>query len=115
MDEVIPRQGIAKRPSSSLIPGTKSSTTETASKKDGYPITFRHIGKGGYELTLYATTPANRKKWMEHIGEQQALLRSRGDFYNKTTISANFFTSANKVNCVAPFGMFGISPSCGIY
>jgi hypothetical protein len=105
MDEVIPRLGIAKRPSSSLIPGAKSNATET-SKKEGFPITFRHIGKGGYELTLYATTQGNRKKWMEHIGEQQALLRSRGNFYNKTLISSQFFTAANKVNCVAPFGEF---------
>ena len=103
MDEVIPKLGIAKRPSSSLIPGAKSSTNDS-SKKDGFPITFRHLGKGGYELTLYANTAGARNKWMEHIGDQQAILRKRGDFYNRSILSSNFFSASNKVNCVAPFG-----------
>lgn len=101
MDEVIPRLGIAKRPSSSLIPGAKNSTTDS-SKKD-FPITFKHLGKGGYELTLYASTQGARKKWMEHIGDQQAILRKRGDFYNRSILNNNFFSAANRVNCVAPF------------
>lgn len=104
MDEVIPKLGIAKRPSSSLIPGAKNNTADN-SKKDGFPITFRHLGKGGYELTLYASTQGARKKWMEHIGDQQTILRKRGDFYNRSILSNNFFTSVNRVNCVAPFGM----------
>lgn len=104
MDEVIPKQGVVKRPSSSLIPGTKSNTTE-ASKKEGFPISFRHLGrKGAYELTLYTSTAGVRKKWLEHIGEQQAILRARGNFHNNTILSDNFFTAANRVNCVAPFG-----------
>ncbi|KAG9234100.1 CNH domain-containing protein [Amylocarpus encephaloides] len=102
MDEVIPKLGVVKRPSSSLIPGTKSTTSDN-SKKEGFPITFRHIGKGGYELTLYANTPGSRNKWMEHIGEQQAILRARGDFYNRSILSSSFFTNVNRVNCVAPF------------
>jgi hypothetical protein len=102
MEEVIPKLGVVKRPSSSLIPGTKTSMTDS-SKKEGFPITFRHLGKGGYELALYATTQGSRKKWMEHIGEQQSILRKRGDFYNRSILSSNFFSSANRVNCVAPF------------
>ncbi|KAF8859830.1 CNH-domain-containing protein [Acephala macrosclerotiorum] len=101
MEEVMPKLGMVKRPSSSLIPGTK--TTAADNKKDGFPITFRHLGKGGYELTLYSTTAAGQSKWMEHIGEQQAILRKRGDFYNRSILSNNFFSSINRVNCVAPF------------
>jgi hypothetical protein len=112
MEEVMPKVGMVKRPSSSLIPGAKTTTTD--SKKDGYPITFRHLGKGGYELTLYSLTAAGRSKWMEHIGEQQAILRKRGDFYNRATLSSGFFSSMNRVNCVAPFGLsshvFNVSP-----
>jgi hypothetical protein len=104
MEEVIPKLGIAKRPSSSLIPGTNKASSDS-SKKEGFPITFRHLGKGGYELTLYANTQGSRMKWMEHIGEQQAILRKRGDFYNKAILSSAFFSAANRVNCVAPFGM----------
>ncbi|KAH8660770.1 CNH domain-containing protein [Tricladium varicosporioides] len=102
MEEVIPKLGVVKRPSSSLIPGAKSANADSA-KKDGFPITFRHIGKGGYELTLYANTAGARNKWMEHIGEQQAILRKRGDFYNRSILSSSFFSAVNRVNCVAPF------------
>lgn len=103
MDDVVPRLGVVKRPSSSLLSGNKSNTTDT--KKEGFPISFRHLGrKGGYELTLFASTMGSRKKWLEYIDEQQEKLRARGDFYNKTTLSAGFFTAMNRVNCAAPFG-----------
>lgn len=105
MEEVVPRLGVVKRPSSSLIPGARSNTSDA--KKEGFPITFKHLGKAGYELTLYATTSGARKKWLESIGQQQELLRARGNFYNKNVLSSNFFTNTNKVNCIAPFGKFG--------
>lgn len=100
-----PKLGIAKRPSSSLIPGTKSSNNDTT-KKEGFPITFRHLGKGGYELTLYANTQNSLGTWWKHIEEQQTRLRKRGDFYNRTILSDNFFSAANRVNCVQPFGVY---------
>jgi len=107
MDEVIPRLGISKRPSSSLIPGAKAAINgpkAATSGKEGFPITFRHIGKGGYDLTLYASTHIQRRKWMENIEEQQEKLRSRGNFYTKAVLCDNFFTSAHKVNCLVPIG-----------
>lgn len=103
MDDVVPRLGVVKRPSSSLLSSNKNNTTDT--KKEGFPISFRHLGrKGGYELTLFASTMGSRKKWLEYIDEQQEKLRARGDFYNKTTLSSSFFTAMNRVNCAAPFG-----------
>lgn len=100
----MPKQGMVKRPSSSLMPGSKGNTIDM-SKKEGFPISFRHLGrKGAYELTLFAPTHGARKKWLEHIGEQQAILRARGNFYNNTILSNNFFSVSNRVNCVAPFG-----------
>jgi RHO1 GDP-GTP exchange protein 1/2 len=103
MDEVIPKLGIAKRTSSSLIPTTKpASATPTA--KEGFPITFKHIGKGGYDITLYAHSQVSRRKWMEHIEAQQRKIRERSNFFSKTNICDNFFTSANKVNCLVPIG-----------
>lgn len=101
MEEVMPKLGVVKRPSSSLIPGTKGATS--GDKKDGFPITFRHLGKGGYELALYAPSQGAQQKWMELIGEQQLKLRKRGDFYNRSILSSSFFSASNKVNCVAPF------------
>lgn len=102
MDEVIPQQGV-KRSSSSLIPsiGTKASDTK---KGEGWPITFRHLGKNGYELTLFAGNQSGRKKWLEFIDNSQQRLRSRADFFNTTVISSGFFGATNHVNCVTPFG-----------
>lgn len=105
MDEVIPRPGL-KRPSSSLLPGVKNAAVNgpkaAPGTKEGYPITFRHIGKGGYELTLYALSHIQRRKWMEHIEGQQSKLRERGNFYTKTVLCENFFSSLHKVNCLVP-------------
>jgi len=64
----------------------------------------KHIGKGGYEITLYALSQVQRRKWMEHIEGQQSKLRDRGTFYTKTILSDNFFTSAHGVNCLVPIG-----------
>lgn len=104
MDEVIPKFGVIKRPTSNLLPGTGRTGTNDSGKKEGWPITIKHLGKGGYEQTLYASSQSVRQKWMEYIGAQQQILRKRGDFYNRFTLSANFFTAANRVNCVAVFG-----------
>ena len=107
MDEVIPRLGISKRPSSSLIPGAKAAINgpkPVSGTKEGYPITMKHIGKGGYDITLYALSQVQRRKWMEHIEGQQSKLRGRGTFYTKTVLSDNFFTSAHSVNCLVPIG-----------
>ena len=105
MDEVIPRPGL-KRPSSSLIPGVKNTASNgpkaAPGTKEGFPITFRHIGKVGYEMTLYALSHIQRRKWMEHIEGQQSKLRERGNFYTKTVLCENFFSSLHRVNCLVP-------------
>ncbi|KAG8525800.1 uncharacterized protein KY384_000560 [Bacidia gigantensis] len=105
MDEVIPKLGIAKRPSSSLIPGVKAAPNNpkaAGGAKEGFPITFRHIGRGGFETTLYAMSQISRRKWMEAVEAQQIKLRDRGNFYTKTVLCDDYFTSAHKVNCLVP-------------
>lgn len=104
MDEVIPGQGI-KRSSSSLIPSIRTNNADTR-KGEGWPITFRHLGKAGYELTLYASNQAARKKWLEFIDNAQQRLRARADFFNTSIMSSNFFVGTNQINCVTPFGRF---------
>ena len=105
MDEVIPRMGISKRPSSSLL--SNKATINPPPAKDGQlPITFRHLGKGGYEQTLYATSPTQRRKFIEMVEEQQRKLWERNsNFYNKTVLSERFFSAINRVNCCVPVGM----------
>lgn len=98
MDDVMPKMGIAKRPSTNLIVGPKAE----AGKQQGYPITFKHLGKGGYELTLYASTPISQSKWMEHIEAQQRNLRERSNIFTKTILNEGFFSSAIRVTCCVP-------------
>ncbi|KAL2017052.1 hypothetical protein VTK56DRAFT_2625 [Thermocarpiscus australiensis] len=102
MEEVIPQSGAVKRSSSSLLPALRNTGNETK-KGEGWPITFRHLGKNGYELTLYAANQSGRQKWLEFIDAAQQRLRARADFLNTTVISSGFFSGLNKVNCVAPF------------
>ena len=103
MDQIIPKIGIAKRPSSSLIPGNKSSASAQPGDKQAFPITFKHLGKGGYELPLYASSVTQRKKFIEKVEEQQSKLRERNsNFYTKTTLCEGFFNATNRVNCLVP-------------
>ncbi|KAG7138264.1 Rho1 guanine nucleotide exchange factor 1 like protein [Verticillium longisporum] len=100
MDEVIPQQGV-KRTSSSLLP-LGGNNAKDGKKSEGWPITFRHLGKAGYELTLYAANQAGRDKWLQFIDKAQKQLRARADFFNTTVISSNYFVGANQINCVTP-------------
>lgn len=100
MEEVIPRLALPRRPPTNLIPGAPAS-------KDGFPVTFRHLGRGGYDQTLYATSQSQRRKFIELVEEQQRKLRERNsNFYSKTILCEGFFSTANRVNCLVPIGMF---------
>ncbi|KAK6085344.1 CNH domain-containing protein [Seiridium cupressi] len=100
MDEVIPQHGM-KRTSSSLIPLRAGNTD--SKKTEGYPVTFRHLGKNFYEQVLYAANHSQRKKWLEFIDTAQQRLRSRADFFNVNNISTGFFGTGNQVNTVTPY------------
>ena len=110
MEEVIPKPGVAKRPSSSLaLTSLTSRTTLNTPKgnqgaKETFPITFKYLGKPQYEVTLYASTSQMWRKWMENIEARQSKLRDRVNIYNKTILCDNFFTFTNKVNCLVPIG-----------
>lgn len=98
MEELMPKVGIAKRPSTNLI----GAASKSDAKSQGYPITFKHLGKGGYELTLYASTPISQQKWMEHIEAQQRALRDRSNIFTKTILNEGFFGPAIRVTCAVP-------------
>ncbi|KAI1803724.1 CNH-domain-containing protein [Daldinia bambusicola] len=99
MDEVIPQAGV-KRASSNLPFRGKDSDKKST---EGWPITFRHLGKNYYEQVLYASNQTARKKWLEFIDSAQQRLRARADFFNVNTLSSNFFQAGNLVNAVTPF------------
>ncbi|KAG8904138.1 RHO1 GDP-GTP exchange protein 2, partial [Tulasnella sp. 403] len=108
-----PRQTIMKRNSFSKEKDTgnplRSASTSILplpSKQDnrnGFPITFMHLGRKGYVITLWAATVVGRKKWLEAIAKQQEVLREKSMVFDTLTLSDSFFLGANKVNCAAPF------------
>ncbi|KAF2758487.1 CNH-domain-containing protein [Pseudovirgaria hyperparasitica] len=105
MEEFLPKIGIAKRPSSSLIPGTRTNTMtgqRPDAKQQGFPITFKHLGKGGYDITLYCSSQIQQQKWMEHIEAQQRNVRERSNIYVHLKLNEGFFNSTNRVNCCVP-------------
>lgn len=99
MDEVIPQSGV-KRASSNLPFRGKDSEKKGT---EGWPITFRHLGKNYYEQVLYASNQTARKKWLEFIDAAQQRLRARADFFNVNTLSSGHFNANNMVNAVTPF------------
>lgn len=109
MEEMAPKLGLAKRPSSSLIPGSRTNTMTGSlrpepNKQQGHPLTFRHLGKAGYEITLYASSQIMREKWMKTVEEQKDSLRQRSNIFTKTILNEGFFNQGMKINCCVPFG-----------
>jgi hypothetical protein len=107
------RGGLAKRPSSGLLPPAKSSTmginlpgrsNDPANK--GFGITFTHLGRRGYNITLFAQTWVSRRKWIEHIETQQKLIRDSSSIFAKVVVCEKYFMGSNKVNCAVSFGNF---------
>jgi hypothetical protein len=107
MDEINPKMGIAKRPSANLM-SAKTITGVTqkgdAAKPQTFPLTFKHLGKGGYEQTLFASTQISQQKWMEHIDSQQRTLKERSNIFTQTILSEGFFSAAARVTCCVPLG-----------
>jgi len=109
-DDYNPKMGLAKRPSSSLISSTRSTTSmaprSEPNRQAGYPITFRDLGKGGFEQILYCTSQVQRQKWFEHVDAQQnAVKRARSNIFTKTILNEGFFSSVGmRINCCVPIG-----------
>ncbi|KAI8605082.1 CNH domain-containing protein [Dissophora ornata] len=109
----------SSRRSSSLIPHKSSSHASTvvskitptsgplskitSDSKSGYPIVFTHMGRYGGSFTLYATTHAGRKNWMDKIQKQIQALKNKADSWKLLPLSERFFSSGNKVNCSSTY------------
>ncbi|KAG9193725.1 CNH-domain-containing protein [Alternaria panax] len=121
MEEVNPKLGISKRPSANLIAGkaiAAATPKNSDPKQQGYPITFKHLGKGGYELTLFASTPISQQKWMEHIDTQQRSLRERSNIFTKTIVNEGFFSPTIRVTCAVPLDggrKLALGTDAGVY
>jgi hypothetical protein len=72
--------------------------------KNGFPMTFTHLGRRGYNITVWSPSWAGRKKWLDKIEERQIDLRKQSMVFDYTVASEGFFTGTNRVTCMAPFG-----------
>ena len=103
MDAILPKLGITKRPSSSMIPGVGRTATATkAPGEQGYPITFKGLGRAGFELTLFCTSQIQREKWMEHIQTQKDRLSERHKIFTMGKLNEGYFRGDTRINCCRP-------------
>ena len=103
MEVLMPKLGITKRPSSSMIPGVgRTTTAPRMTAEQGLPITFKGLGRAGYELTMYCTSQIQREKWMEHIQTQKDRLSERHKIFTMAKLNEGYFTAAMRINCCRP-------------
>ena len=62
-----------------------------------------HLGRKFYQITLWASTYVNQRKWVDVITKQQEMMKQRSTVFDTISISEGFFIGANRVNCAAPF------------
>ncbi|KAI0730697.1 CNH-domain-containing protein [Earliella scabrosa] len=89
------KQLIKNAPHAPVIPMKES--------KGGFSLTFVHLGRKYYQITLWASTYVSQRKWVESIQKQQDIMRERSNVFETLTLSENFFVGVNRVNCAAPF------------
>ncbi|KAG2210516.1 hypothetical protein INT47_002458 [Mucor saturninus] len=81
------------------------STSTGINSKNGYPISFIHLGRqGSGTTTLYASTLASRRKWVDTIERYRYSIMEKSKVFRMIEISEHYFNSFNKVNCAAAYG-----------
>ncbi|KAI9273625.1 CNH domain-containing protein [Sporodiniella umbellata] len=89
--------------SHSSIVSTAASVIHQSSKS-GFPVSFVHLGRqSSGSMTLYAPSSTVRKQWSDKIEGQRKVLVEKHRVFNIKSINHSFFSSFNKVNCIAVF------------
>lgn len=104
--------------STSTIPNISSSATATTNNgKNGYPISFIHLGRQGTgTITLFAPTLASRRKWIDTIERYRYSIMAASQVFRMTEISHHYFNGLNRVHCAATYGPYIIFGSDhGVY
>lgn len=71
--------------------------------KHGFSLTIIHLGKKGYQMQLWVDTWMSRKKWLEYVDKQQAVLREKSTVFVSETVTEGYFMGLRKINCVSPY------------
>lgn len=101
-----PRSLMSRASNSSKLNLSTNGTSRTPepTSKQGFPILFTHLGRKGYNLTLWSPTHSGRKKWLDKIEQRQLELRERSMVFDTNVLCEGFFVGTNRVICAAPFG-----------
>ncbi|EPB83282.1 hypothetical protein HMPREF1544_09982 [Mucor circinelloides 1006PhL] len=84
-----------------------SIANSSANAKSGYPISFIHLGRqGSGTITLYASTLASRRKWVDTIERYRQSIMEKLKVFQMTGISDQFFSTFNKVHCAAVYSSY---------
>ncbi|KDE03554.1 hypothetical protein MVLG_05982 [Microbotryum lychnidis-dioicae p1A1 Lamole] len=78
-------------------PGVEKNT------KQGFAMTFIHLGRRGYQITVWAASWAGRKKWLEKIEARQNELKDRSLVFETLPLTSGYFVGTNRLICAAPF------------
>ena len=110
-DDTGTTRGPVVRPKSLMSRNTtsKSLTAPPATaqnSKQGFAMNFTHLGRKGYQITLWSATWAGRRNWLEKIEARQNELRDRSMVFDSVILSEGHFVGNNRVTCAAPFGEF---------
>lgn len=106
-DEFPQPKSASQRQRQALIknaPHNTSTVVPVRDSKGGFSITFVHLGRWYYQITLWASTYVSQRKWVEHIAKQQEVMRERSMVFETVTLSEGYFLGPMRVNCAAPFG-----------
>lgn len=101
MSSILPTTGTGRN----LAGAIKSQSTSDFSSmamKSSYPIIFSHLGReGAAPITLYCSTSASRRQWVDKIEKQRQALTQEQTVFRLVNINSHFFTSLNRVRCVS--------------
>ncbi|KAG1176730.1 hypothetical protein G6F70_003098 [Rhizopus microsporus] len=90
-----------------LLPSYSTSSTGSNSHKTRFPLNFTHLGRhGSGTLTLYASTLASQRKWLDTIENHKRMIMEQTKAFNIENISHQFFNTFFKVNCAAAYNHF---------
>lgn len=97
------RNLVSRHSASTRSIGANMPTPAQQNNKNGYAMVFTHLGRKGYDITLWTSTWVSRKNWLEKIEARQLELRERSLVFDSTVLSEGMFAGSNRVTCAAPY------------
>jgi len=101
VSSILPTAGTGRNLAGALKSQSTSDLSSMAMKSN-YPIIFLHLGReGAAPVTLYCSTSASRRQWVDKIEKQRQTLTQEQTVFRLVNINSRFFSSLNRVRCVS--------------